>query len=196
MRTNRLITNGKIAAYSETLVDNIVKEGGREALIEARRELRWIIRYMRSKPEFIQAIGDDSYTEEQESQLIHGAFEGFDPIVLEVVGYMAAKRDMQLLPRVFHAFDQRLFDNYDLVAVDVTTAVELDDHLRDVIRQKVKDELGKDAIINERVNKDMLGGIVMSAQGKRIDASVRAQLDRARLTLKSTTTNTEVNASD
>jgi hypothetical protein len=37
---------------------------------------------------------------------------------------------------------------------------------------------------------------VMSAQGKRIDASVRAQLDRARLTLKSTTTNTEVNASD
>ena len=196
MRTNRLITNGKIAAYSETLVDNIVKEGGREALIEARRELRWIIRYMRSKPEFIQAIGDDSYTEEQESQLIHGVFEGFDPIVLEVVGYMAAKRDMQLLPRVFHAFDQRLFDNYDLVAVDVTTAVELDDHLRDVIRQKVKDELGKDAIINERVNRDMLGGIVMSAQGKRIDASVRAQLDRARLTLKSTTTNTEVNASD
>ena len=196
MRTNRLITNGKIAAYSETLVDNIVKEGGREALIEARRELRWIIRYMRSKPEFIQAIGDDSYTEEQESQLIHGVFEGFDPIVLEVVGYMAAKRDMQLLPRVFHAFDQRLFDNYDLVAVDVTTAVELDDHLRDVIRQKVKDELGEDAIINERVNKDMLGGIVMSAQGKRIDASVRAQLDRARLTLKSTTTNTEVNASD
>ena len=196
MRTNRLITNGKIAAYSEALVDNIGNAGGREALIEARSEIRWIIRYMRSKPEFIQAIGDDSYTEEQESQLIHGVFEGFNPILLDVVGVMAGRRDMQMLPRVFHAFDQRLFDNHDLVAVDVMTAVELDDHLRDIIKQKVRQDFGKDAIINERINKDMLGGIVISAQGQRIDASVRSQLDKARVALKSTTKNTEVNASD
>lgn len=196
MKTDRLITNGKIAAYSEALVDNVAKEGGREALIEVRSEIRWIIRYMRSKPEFIEAIGDDSYTEEQEFQLIQAVFKGFNPVLLDVVGVMAGRRDMQLLPRVFHAFDQRLNDNYDLVAVDVTTAVELDDHLRDVIRDKVKQDLGKEAIINERVDKDMLGGIVLSAQGKRIDASVRSQLDKARVTLKSHNTQTEVNASD
>ncbi|MGI6590603.1 MAG: F0F1 ATP synthase subunit delta [Eggerthellaceae bacterium] len=196
MKTNRLITNGKIAAYSEALVDNIAKEGGREALIEARGEIRWIIRYLRSKPEFIEAIGDDSYTEEQEFQLIQAVFKGFNPVLLDVVGVMAGRRDMQLLPRVFHAFDQRLFDNYDLVAVDVTTAVELDDHLRDVIRAKIKNDFGKEAIINEQINKNMLGGIVMSAQGKRIDASVRSQLDKARVALKSHKTQTEVNASD
>ena len=194
MQTDRLIINGKIAAYSETMVDNIAEQGGREALIEARREIRWIIRYMRSKPLFIQAIEDDSYSEEQESQLIHGVFKGFNPVLLDVVGVMAGRRDMRLLPRVFHAFDQRLSDKYDIVAVDVTTAVELDDHLRDVIKEKVKNELGKDAIINERVNKDMLGGIVMSVQGKRIDASIRAQLDKARQVLK--TNNMEVKASD
>lgn len=196
MKTNRLITNGKIGAYTEALVDNVVKEGGREALIETRSEIRLIIRYMRSKPDFIQAIGNASYTEEQLSQLIHGVFEGFNPVLLDVVGVMAGRHDMQLLPRVFHAFDQRLYDNYDLVAVDVVTAVELDDHLREVLRDKVKHDFGKEAIINERVNKDMLGGIVMTAHGKRIDASVRAQLDKARITLKSTKTNTEVNASD
>lgn len=196
MKTNRLETNGKIAVYSQILVDTIYENGGREALIEVRGEIRFIIRYMRSKPEFIQAIAEDSYTSEQLSQLIHGVFEGFNPILLDVVGVMAGRHDMQLLPRVFHAFDQRLFDNYNLVAVDVVTAVELDDHLRDVLRDKVKQDFGKEAIINERINKDMLGGIVMTAHGKRIDASVRAQLDKARITLKSTKTNTEVNASD
>lgn len=194
MQTNRLIINGKIEAYSEAMVDNIAENGGREALIEARREIRWIIRYMRSKPSFIQAVEDDSFTAEQESQLIHGVFEGFDPVLLEVVGIMAGRRDMRLLPRVFHAFDQRLSDKYDIVAVDVTTAVELDDHLRGLITEKVKNDLGKDAIINERLNKNMLGGIVMSVQGRRIDASARAQLDKAREVLK--TNNMEVNASD
>ena len=58
----------------------------------------------------------------------------------------------------------------------------------------VQREIGKDAIINERINKDMLGGIVMTVQGKRIDASVRAQLNKARIELKKNTM--EVKASD
>ena len=40
----------------------------------------------------------------------------------------------------------------------------------------------------------MLGGIVMTVQGKRIDASVRAQLNKARIELKKNTM--EVKASD
>ena len=72
--------------------------------------------------------------------------------------------------------------------------MELNDDLRDLIKNKVKNELGKDAVLNERINKNMLGGIIMSVQGKRIDASVRAQLDRARIVLKKN--NMEVKASD
>ena len=81
-----------------------------------------------------------------------------------------------------------------MVAVDVRTAVELDDHLRQMIIDKVKAELGKDAILSERIDKNMLGGIVMTVQGKRIDASVRAQMNVARNELKKHTM--EVKASD
>ena len=184
MKTNRLVINGKIEAYAKTLCTGVFEQNGREELAEVRNQIRLCIRQLRSNPKFIQALKDETLTGEQLEGLIANGFAGFNPILLKVVGVMASNRDMELLPRVFHAFDRHMADDYNLVTVDVTTAVELDDHLRGMIRDKVEREIGKDAIINERINKDMLGGIVMTAQGKRIDASVRAQMNKARIELK------------
>ncbi|MDO4532603.1 MAG: F0F1 ATP synthase subunit delta [Coriobacteriia bacterium] len=184
MKTNRLVINGKIEAYAKTLCTGVFEQNGREELAEVRNQIRLCIRQLRSNPKFIQALKDEALSGEQLEGLIANGFAGFNPILLKVVGVMASNRDMELLPRVFHAFDRHMADDYNLVTVDVTTAVELDDHLRGMIRDKVEREIGKDAIINERINKDMLGGIVMTAQGKRIDASVRAQMNKARIELK------------
>ena len=194
MKTNRLVVNGKIEAYAQTLVKNVFEQSGREELVEVRNQIRVLIGQLRSNPQFIQALKNESLSSEQLEGLIKNVFAGFNPVLLQVVSVMAAERDMELLPRVFHAFDRLMADGYNLVAVDVTTAVELDDHLRDMIRDKVQQEIGKDAIINERINKDMLGGIIMTVQGKRIDASVRAQMNKARIELKKHTM--EVKASD
>lgn len=184
MKTNRLVINGKIEAYAKALCTGVFEQDGREELAEVRNQIRLCIRQLRSNPQFIQVLKDESLSGEQLESLIANGFPGFNPILLKVVGVMASNRDMELLPRVFHAFDRHMADDYNLVTVDVTTAVELDDHLRGMIRDKVEREIGKDAIINERINKDMLGGIVMTAQGKRIDASVRAQMNKARIELK------------
>jgi F-type H+-transporting ATPase subunit delta len=194
MKINRLVVNGKIEAYAKTLCESIFEQGGREELVEARNQIRLCIRQLRSNPQFIQVLKDETLSKEQLESLITNGFAGFNPVLLKVVSVMAGNRDMELLPRVFHAFDRHMADDYNLVAVDVTTAVELDDHLRTMIREKVQREIGKDAIINERINKDMLGGIVMTVQGKRIDASVRAQMNKARIELKKNTM--EVKASD
>ena len=71
--------------------------------------------------------------------------------------------------------------------VDVTTVVELNDHLREVIVKKAEADLGTKVVLRERIDKSLLGGILMSVGGKRIDASVATMLDSARTTLKQTT---------
>ena len=75
-------------------------------------------------------------------------------------------------------------DKLNLCVVEVVTAVELDDHLREVIKKKADQELGKNVVLEERVDKSILGGIIMSANGQRIDASVLTQIENARETLK------------
>ena len=194
MKTNRLVVNGKIDAYTSAIVDNVYERYGREELIEVRNQMRIVIRQLRSNPKFLQLVKEESLPPERMNEIVRAVLEGCNPVFRDVSAVMGENHDMNLIPRVLHAYDKQLAEKFNLVAVDVRTAVPLDDHLRQMIIDKVKAELGKDAIINERIDKDMLGGIVMTVQGKRIDASVRAQLNRARIELKKNTT--EVKTSD
>jgi F-type H+-transporting ATPase subunit delta len=79
---------------------------------------------------------------------------------------------------------ERMGDELNLVAVDVTTAVELDDYLRDLIKKKASSELGKDIVLNEHVDKSILGGIIMSTKDERIDASLLTLVEKTREALK------------
>jgi F-type H+-transporting ATPase subunit delta len=172
----------------------VYERDGREALVDVRNQMRLIIQQLRSNPKFLQFVKEENFSGEQLNQTVRAVLQGFNPVFVEVAAVMGENRDLFLMDRVMHAYDRKIADKYNVVAVDVTTAVELDDHLRQMIIDKVKAELGKDAIINESIDKDMLGGIVMTVQGKRIDASVRAQLNKARIELKKNTM--EVKASD
>ena len=69
----------------------------------------------------------------------------------------------------------------------MTTVVALDDHLREVIRNKTQADLGKNVVLREHIDESLLGGLIMSVGGKRIDASVASQLENARTVLKHTT---------
>ena len=74
-----------------------------------------------------------------------------------------------------------------MVAVDVTTAVELSDALRESISAKLAADLGKGVVLRETVDPSIIGGIVISTHGHRIDASLASQLENARLVLSAHT---------
>ena len=97
---------------------------------------------------------------------------------------MAERGELEYLPRVTEGLIERMGDELNLVAVDVTTAVELDDYLRDLIKKKASSELGKDIVLNEHVDKSILGGIIMSTKDERIDASLLTQVEKTREALK------------
>ena len=75
----------------------------------------------------------------------------------------------------------------DFNVVDVTTVVDLDDNLRTVIKNKIKNDLGRDCVLVEHKDPSILGGIVMSTMGNYIDASLRSQFDQARIVMKEKT---------
>lgn len=105
------------------------------------------------------------------------------PELLAVVGTMIERGEFDLLPRVLDVYRDAVDADEDVVGVEVTTAVPLDDHLREVIGRKCENDLGKRVFLIEKVDPSIIGGIVLSARGQRRDASVKTQLDAARETL-------------
>lgn len=92
--------------------------------------------------------------------------------------------DEQLLPDIAQRYSALFHAEVDVVAVDVTTAIPLDDDLREEVEEFLTVEYDKPVFVVEHVDPSIIGGIIFNARGERRDASVRTQLENARRVLK------------
>ena len=109
----------------------------------------------------------------------------FSPEVLETLAAMQRADDLDLVAQVAKQYKEYLDAEDKTVSVTVTTAVPLDDDLREKVRAKAEADLKAPVYLVERVDPSIIGGIMLEARGKRHDASVRAQLANIRKTLSS-----------
>lgn len=109
----------------------------------------------------------------------------FSPEVLETLAAMQREDDLDLVSQVAKQYKEYLDAEDKTVSVTVTTAVPLDDDLREKARAKAEADLKAPVYLVERVDPSIIGGIMLEARGKRYDASVRAQLANIRKTLSS-----------
>ena len=187
MPTNRLVVKEEIATYAGVLFDAAQGRGGLEAVLEVRSQLEAVIGAMRADMDLSRALSDPDAAAEVRCELARGAFAACEPELAEVLAVMAQRRDLDLLSRVFEAFCDLMAEKLDTVVVDVTTVVPLDDDLRRIIKEKTEADLGRNVVLREHIDKAILGGIIMSTNGLRIDASIISQLNHARNVLKETT---------
>jgi F-type H+-transporting ATPase subunit delta len=115
--------------------------------------------------------------------VIDEVFDGFDPALLATLGVMVKRDDLGLLGKVADTYTGIAEKALDAVFIDVTTVVALDDGLRDSIKKKYAAQFGCDVLLREHIDPAIMGGIVLSAQGVSIDASVASQLEGTRRVL-------------
>jgi len=184
MPTNRLIVKEQIATYTELLFTAAKNEGDAEYVLSVCGQAKGMAQAIRGNADFDSALKDPGYTPEQKAQLIKGVFSDAEPVLVNTVAVMAERGEIEYLPRVTAILEDRIADELNLIIVDVDTAVELDDHLRDLIKKKAETELGKKAVLHERVDKSLLGGIILSTKDERLDASLVMQVEKTREALK------------
>ncbi|MGI6104723.1 MAG: ATP synthase F1 subunit delta [Raoultibacter sp.] len=189
MPTNRLVIKEKVATYAAVLLDGLHEVGGQDAVIEGRAQLESINNYIRTSIDLTGALLDPSFSPEQHNQLVRNLLTDLNaqPVLIDVLAVMAERGDIELLPRVWTSFVEQLEEKFDVTVLDVTTSVALDDGLREIIRNKAVKDLGTNVVLREHIDGSILGGIVMSAKGQRIDASIQSQLENARNVLKQST---------
>ena len=185
MPTNRLLVKEQIATYVELLFEGAKSEGDPEYVLHVCGDAKGMVKALRGNAELEGALKDPGYTPEQKSQIIKGVFgEVAEPVLVNAVAVMAERGEMDYLPRVAEQLEDRIADELNLIIVDVETAVELDDDLRAAIKKKAETELGKTAVLHERVDKSILGGIILSTKDEKLDMSLLTRVEKTREALK------------
>jgi len=189
MPTNRLVVKEEVGAYAAVLLDWLDKAGGQGLVLQVREQLDVVAHYLRTNTDLADLMADMDYTPAQRRGVVETAFAqlGLDALTVEWLGVMAEEGELGLLPRVAVSFKGQLEAKYSVTVVDVVTAVPLDAGLRRLISEKAAKDLGGTIVLNEEVDRSILGGVILSAQGQRIDASVFAQLESARNVLRQST---------
>ena len=172
MPTNRLLAKEEVATYVNLLLEAAMNEGGQERVLDVRDQLEAVLGIYRGNADLRDALANPAYSPEQRGRLAANVFEGVDPLVNSVIAVMAERGNLGKLSAVVSSFEEASEEKLGVCVVDVTTVVSLDDELRK--------DLGKSVVLREHIDASILGGIIMSTHGKRIDASVASQLEHTR----------------
>jgi F-type H+-transporting ATPase subunit delta len=115
--------------------------------------------------------------------LIDSLFADEPPGYRAVLRMLVERRELRLLNTIVERLTVLIEQRFDVIVIDVTTVVELDDRLRESIQRKYAAQLGTSVALREHIDADIKGGIIMELRGRRIDASLNTQLVRARAVL-------------
>ena len=105
---------------------------------------------------------------------------GEEPILKNFLKLLIEKHRMPAVFRVRRSFDELWQRENKLLPVEVTSAIELDQNTVKQIGDRIAEETGQKIELSERVDPDILGGLVVRVGNSIIDSSIRARLDSLR----------------
>jgi F-type H+-transporting ATPase subunit delta len=188
MQTSRALARQIVATYASVLFDAAAAS---DNVDDVSTQLDAVVRLVRSHAPLRDALRDDSVAGAQRAQMLREVLTGLHPALVDTLAVMVERDNFDLLNSVVEEYGNVSEERRGIVAVDVTTAVELTDALRQTISAKLSVDLGKGVSLREKVDPSIIGGIVISTHGHRIDASVSSQLEAARVVLSTAPTGGE-----
>ncbi|MGN0073222.1 MAG: ATP synthase F1 subunit delta [Coriobacteriales bacterium] len=188
MPKDRTLIKREITTYAQVLVEAAKAQGN---ILEVAGQLKEVQEAYLRYPQLREALNDESLPASAYAAVLEGVLEGFDANVVKTLTVMAERHEMSLLHRFVSEYELLAEDALNMVILDVTTVVELDDAMREAIKSKYAAQFGKDVMLREHIDPSIVGGIVLGARGKRIDASVSTLLEQVRVALSSVKTGGE-----
>lgn len=130
-------------------------------------------------PRMASVLDAAALTSEQQAQhLIDVCGDELDAPVRNFVRVLAQNKRLALFPDIRQRFDQLKAAREQRVDIDVATAFELDAELGERLAAALRKKLQRDVSVSTRVDRSLLGGVVVRAGDIVIDGSVRGRLSK------------------
>ena len=98
------------------------------------------------------------------------------PMVAKLLGLLAARDRLVLLPELLSAYRERLLDHLKIVRAEVTTAVKLPADRAKAVEQSLTKMTGRTVTLETHVDPSIIGGVVARIGSTVYDGSVTTQL--------------------
>lgn len=168
--------------YVEALLGVATQNGQAE---EIGDELDSLVRDVWKKhPQVAAFFTSPALTRRQREPVLLTALTGnASPLLRNFLGVLNHNNRLDLLPAIAAAYREALDERAGRVRVWVRSATPLDDAEREELTRTLAATLGKQPILNVRVEPELLGGLVVQVGDRVYDSSVKSRLDTLRTQL-------------
>lgn len=183
MRTNRALAKQIVATYAGVLYEAAASSGTVD-LVGA--QLEDVLAATRGHAELRGAMLNAELPAQARADVLSTIYPDLDPALLSALHVMIEQGNFDMLSAIAEHYGTVAEQSRGIAVAEVTTVVALTDGLRDSIKAKLAEDLGMKVTLREKVDPSILGGIIIDAAGRRIDASIVSQLESARAALSTT----------
>jgi len=149
-------------------------------------DLDTVVKAVRGHVDLHQALADTSLPAEKKRDILRELFGAVvTPEALAIVTLMVERGLVSSLGDLARLYRETAEAERGVVVAEVTTAIKLDDALREKLAGQVAAAIGGPVTLREKVDESILGGIRINVAGRVLDGSLSSQLDAMRSTLGS-----------
>jgi F-type H+-transporting ATPase subunit delta len=160
------------------------------ALFEVAKEQGKLDLVREQLGQFADALGENGdlrvfffspyFSTEEKKDGLRKAVEGADPAVLNFLEALLERHRMPAIFRIRAQYNALWEQENQLLPVEVTSAVDLDETTVKSIGERIGEQTGRRVELTSTVDPGILGGIVLRVGNSILDASIKHRLDQLR----------------
>ncbi len=156
-------------------------DAGRTREVDA--DLQRLLADLSQNRPLVMALANPAIPRDAKKRVVRKLLESSDTLVRHAALVLTDRGRLPLVADTASAYAELVAAEDRILTVEVTTAVALDDAQVDDLRQRVSAAVGHDANVVATVDPAIIGGLVLSARGVLLDASIRRRLEDIRRAL-------------
>ncbi len=127
---------------------------------------------------FLHFLKAPQVLKEDKAKLITSLFASrISPPLVSFIQLLIEKNRIEFLSDIARDFEELLQDYRDIIKAQVTTAVPVTDEFKELLRVRLEKLSGKKIEIEHKIDKGIIGGIIVNLNFKVIDRSVKHELE-------------------
>lgn len=141
------------------------------------KDVRDVSESIDASEELKTVINNPSVSTEEKQVVICKLFEGkVMPIVYNFLFVLNLRKRLSIISDIADAYEKELEDIKNIVRVDVTSAIDINEDKKDEIESRISEKLHKDVVVDWTVDSDIIAGLVFNINDTVIDNSIQHKL--------------------
>lgn len=172
------------SVYGQALYDLAHSEGVEETVLN---QLNVLCQSFQAEPAFLKLLSTPALTKQERCAIVDDSFRGkLEPYLLNFLKLLTEKGYIRHFFHCRDAYREHYNRDHGIMPVNVMTAVPLTAQQEKRLKEKLETITGKTVELNCRIDPDVLGGVRLDYDGKRLDDTVAHRLEAVRSLLKNT----------